>query len=355
MVKAKHPELFELLREKIINGEYEKSLPGINVLAREYDVNNRTMIKVIKSLENDGCVKRIPSIGTFVTRLKRQRTHILGIVIGTGETGPSTPIHTSLIKGISSASHSAGESYIIGKSHHQDPEIEISATRELVESRNVDGIVIWPSEKLQTGSESIEYLKKKEIPFVIIPEPNLEKYSGCHTVSNSDSGGATEIAEHLVNRGFRRIAFMSDCPVSEAIFVAHRFNQYKDVMDARGLPVIGLEIPSLYYHQEERISNEIMNKVKKCEAVFCCTDWVAVKLMRECLRLGIRVPGDLAVAGYDNSHFAAALDITSVEQHFDKIGEKAVNLLLDEIDGKCSKPRHLNVGSELIIRGSTGK
>ena len=355
MVKAKHPELFELLREKIISGEYTKALPGINVLAREYDVNNRTMIKVIKSLENDGCVKRIPSRGTFVTRLKRQRTHILGIVIGTGETGPGAPIHTSLIRGITNASHSAGESYIIGNSHHQDPGMEISATRELVESRCVDGIVIWPSEKTQTALPSIEYLKDKGIPFVIIPEPNLEKYADCHTVSNSDSGGATEIAEHLVNQGFRRIAFMSDCYVNEAIFVEHRFNQYEKLMHAHGLPAVRLEIPSLYYHQEERISNGIINKVRKCDAVFCCTDRVAVRLMRECLRLGIRVPGDLAVAGYDNSHFAAALDITSVEQHFDKIGEKAVNLLLDEIEGNCAKPRHLNVGSELIIRGSTGE
>jgi LacI family transcriptional regulator len=355
MVGAKHPGLAELLKGKIREGEYERCLPGINALAAEFNVNNRTMIKVVRTLENDGYVKRISSKGTFITRLKRQRTHILGVVLGTDETGPGAPAHSALVRGISQTSRSADESFILGKAHHQEQNFEIAATKELVEERKVDGVVIWPADRFHTGSPSVDYLRKNDIPFVVVPEPDLKLYGDCHTVSNNDSEGATKVMRHLLECGFRKIAFMSDTPPVEVIFVEHRQSQYRQAMESRGLVPVELEIPGIHHNPKERIAKDLMEKVKKCDAVFCCTDAIAAKLMCECLRLGIRMPGDLAVAGYDNTSLAQAMDLTSVEQHFEKIGEKAVKLLLDEIEGKCTKPKHLNVGSELIIRGSTGK
>lgn len=354
MIKAKHPNIANELQDRIINGEYESKLPGINVLAEEYGVNNRTMIKAIETLENKGCVKRIPSKGTFVTRLKRTRTHILGVVVGTDESGFAAPIHSSLIRGLNQTAHTVGESVIIGKSHHQNADIEIATTKELVEKRQVDGIVIWPADPSHSGSIAVNYLIEHEIPFVVVPEPDLKIYGKCHTVSNSDSSGAADMVTHLIKQGYRDIAFMADSPFVESIFVEHRYAQYRKVMLANGLkPEEPFFIPSCYYYPDKDVEPQVMEKLKNKDAVFCCTDGIAVKLMRECLRLGIRVPGDLAVSGYDNTHFAKALGLSSVEQHFEKIGEKAVKLLLEDIERKKEKPVHLQVESELIIRGSS--
>ncbi len=353
MVVAKHPGLAEILKEKIRGGEYERSLPGINVLARQYGVNNRTMIKVVKTLEGDGFVRRVPSKGTLITRLRRQRIHILGVVLGTDDIGPTAPVHAALVKGISLASRAAGESFIIGAPHHHDAEAELGSTKGLVEGRGVDGIIIWPAEKPHTESSSIDYLRTNKIPFVVVPETDLTKHADCHTVSNSDSKGAKKVVEHLISQGFSRIAFMSDSPEGESIFVEHRRAQCRQVMQSHHLALHEIVIPNLYRNPQERIAADTLAAVRQCDAVFCCTDAIAVKLMSECLRRGIRVPGDLAVAGYDNSLLAEALDLTSVEQHFEKIGEKAVKLLLEEIDGGCGTPRHLNVCSELVTRGST--
>jgi LacI family repressor for deo operon, udp, cdd, tsx, nupC, and nupG len=90
-------------------------------------------------------------------------------------------------------------------------------------------------------------------------------------------------------------------------------------------------------------------------AAFCETDRVAAVVHQACVREGIRVPHDLSIVGYDNSDLARCLDLTSVEQHFDEIGRQAVQLLLDDLDGKLAGPTHRSVDSELIIRGSTAR
>jgi DNA-binding LacI/PurR family transcriptional regulator len=74
-----------------------------------------------------------------------------------------------------------------------------------------------------------------------------------------------------------------------------------------------------------------------------------------CLKAGVRVPRDLALVGYDNTAIAHWLDLTSVEQHFDRVGALAMQVLLDEIEGRRDEPVHLEVDSELVIRGSTGQ
>ena len=93
--------------------------------------------------------------------------------------------------------------------------------------------------------------------------------------------------------------------------------------------------------------------LRAATAVICETDRVAALLHRVCMRTGIRVPEDLAMVGFDNSDIARWLDLTSVEQHFETIGRKAVEVLLSEIDGNLTEPVHEEVEAELVIRGSS--
>ena len=106
------------------------------------------------------------------------------------------------------------------------------------------------------------------------------------------------------------------------------------------------------------VSRRYKNAVRSMQknevtAAFCETDRVAAMVHQACVREGIRVPEDLAVVGYDNIDLARWLNLTTVEQHFEEIGRKAVKLLLDDIEGNLAEPVHLEVTSELIIRGST--
>ena len=99
----------------------------------------------------------------------------------------------------------------------------------------------------------------------------------------------------------------------------------------------------------------LVAQLRQCDAVFCATDTLACTVMRVCLAAGLRVPGELLVTGYDNTPAAELIGLTTVEQHFERIGEQAVSILLDDIEGRVSAPVHRIVRSELITRASTGR
>lgn len=352
MIKAKHPNIADELQDRIIRGEYEFKLPGINVLAEEYSVNNRTMIKAIETLENKGCVKRIPSKGTFVTRLRHQRTNLIGVVMGAS--GAAAPLHLKIINGINSVAQGEGKSILLGQEHHNHLDVELETTRDLVEKRLVDGIVIWPSYNDRKPSPAINYLIEQKIPFVVVPEQDQELFSHCYMVTNNDSSGFEQLVEHLIQVGHRKIAYVVDGPFDDAVYKQHRYKQYKKAMANAGLeisePII---IPCPFNQEQQPFSMELISRLREFEAAACSRDLVGMILMRECLRNGIRVPTDLAVAGYDNSQESAIMELTTVEQHLEQIGEKAAQLLLEEIEGKRAKPVIINVNSELIIRRSS--
>jgi DNA-binding LacI/PurR family transcriptional regulator len=229
---------------------------------------------------------------------------------------------------------------------------ELKITRDLVEGERVDGVMLWPADR-PGRSPAAEYLREQEIPVVIVPEPELPLYAEFNTVSNHDSSGQAHIVAHLVHQGHRRILFASDADVGDG-YRAHRYGQYRRTLEAAGLEaaaplVVGEPTPAVV----PALRSEVADRLAEVTAVCCTTDRVAAVILSHCLKAGIRVPGDLAVGGYDNSVVAQMMDITSVEQHFERIGEAAVQVLLDEIEGVRTGPVHLSVESELVVRGST--
>ncbi len=352
MNQAKHPNIAADLQKRIVSGEYESKLPGISVLAEEYGVNSRTMAKAIEALENKGCVKRIPSKATFVTRLRRQRTDLIGVVMGFS--GSRSPVHSKLISGINVAAQKSSKSVVMGQDHLDCADVELATTRELVEERLVDGVIIWPTNNQEAPSPAVNYLTEQKIPFVIVPEQDRELYPGSFMVNNNDSSGFEQLVEHLLDAGYRTISYVSESPFDDFVYKRHRYDQYKAAMSKRSLPATApIIIPNTNRQPHSHFSEENLARLRKSEAVACSRDKVAMVVLRECLYNGIRVPGELAVAGYDNSPESYTLDMTSVEQHLGQIGEKAVRLLLEDIDGKRTKPAIISVDSELIVRGST--
>ena len=87
----------------------------------------------------------------------------------------------------------------------------------------------------------------------------------------------------------------------------------------------------------------------------CANDLVALGLLQQCVRLGIRVPDDLAIVGYDDIEFAgaAAVPLTSVRQPRRRLGRVAAELLLDEAANPDHQHRQVQFTPELVVRAST--
>jgi DNA-binding LacI/PurR family transcriptional regulator len=169
-----------------------------------------------------------------------------------------------------------------------------------------------------------------------------------------DETGGRIATQHLVDLGHRRIAYFSD-PVDDA---ANRDRElgYKKVMERSGLR------PTLVtWHRDDK--NQRDSQVEAAirsgvTAIFTTDDYGAIELLDVADRLGMSVPRDLSVVGFDDLIMSglARIGLTTVRQPKKLLAEIAVSTLLDRINGRGAMPRvRKRVDVELVIRGSTGQ
>ncbi|MBL7077831.1 MAG: LacI family DNA-binding transcriptional regulator [Kiritimatiellae bacterium] len=346
---AKSADVATIVRQRIDKGIYDYQLPGMALLAEEMGLNERTVMRGVAILEGEGLVTRKRGRGTYITRLKRQRTHTIGAVIGSS----SSPLGSQLTVGMQAAADEAREG-LTQSSYVGDLDSQLPRIRDLIERGRVDGLVLW-LDGMDAWREAIEYLQGEKLPFVLVPDYDPEFHKGVNTVSGADAGATADVMTHLLGHGHREIAFAGRFDGDGAnIYHQHRYDQYCRSLKLAGLaPREGLRIGDSQSAPES--DRELVAALREATAVFCETDRTAALIHRVCIREGIRVPHDLAIVGFDNSDTARWLDLTSVEQHFEMIGRKAVEVLLSEIEGNLTEPVHEEVHAELVIRGSSSK
>ncbi len=343
---AMYRKIARELSERTLRGEYGDRLPTTGELADEYGVARLTMQRVIGVLKDEGVVTAAPRRGIRPTRLMRKRTNVIGAVVGRA-TGP---LGAKLLRGMQGEAASRGLTLAL-EQYGEAPDRAVHLVELLATEQRVDGLVLWGNES--TMPEAAACLKAERLPFVLAVEAEPELFPDCHTVNGADEGAAAQVMQHLAATGHSRIGFAFSKDDADTVHVRHRHGQYRACRQGRGLPVHPPIEVTLHASDPEGDA-KALQQLSELTAVFCDTDRAACKIMQLCLTTGIRMPGDLAVAGYDNSLSALDMDLTSVEQHFEVIGEKAVQLLIDEIEGKVEAPQHLTVEAELIIRGSSG-
>lgn len=344
----KYGHVAQQLKTRIEAGHYADGLPGKRALAEEFAVTSVTMAKAIGLLRAQGVVRTEYAKGTFVTRLKRRRTHTIGVVV---HDVPGGPLHQQLLTALHDRAGEFGE-HLILEGHGGNPVKEMDLVRKLIERAEVDGIILWPAR--EKSVEALDYLKERDIPFVLVPEPDPVVYAGNSTVSADDTDAAAKVMAHLIERGRRKIAFVVPNERMNDPAIRERYEQYH-----ASIKSIGMDLAKVIRLQKVDSGSyfkgppDFASLLRRYDAAFCATDMCAVAVVACCVRHGIRIPADLAVTGYDNSEVAKALDLTSVEQHFERIGHHAIDLVLEEINSGCREPRHLSLKSELIVRGST--
>jgi DNA-binding LacI/PurR family transcriptional regulator len=333
----KYAAVADILLERIHNGDYGAMLPGKRALATEFEVTTVTMAKAIDLLKENGVVRTEKGRGTFVTRLKRSRTHTLGLVQNTF--AHDAYLHSQLLSSLQERSQEIGER-IVAQAHKLNAQSELTLIKQLVENIQVDGILLWPCEN---NTETIDYLETESIPYVLLPEPDIDFYSESSTVSADDAGAALRLMEHLIATGYKKIGFLANDDFGHSAAMQQRYSQYMAALNTAGLKTT------------EPIFNITPEWLRECDAVFASTDRLAASVLTCCAEHRISMPHDLAIAGYDNSKLAKALNFTSVEQHFEKIGRKAIDVLMDEIEERRDTPVHVTVDSELMVRWSTSR
>lgn len=202
--------------------------------------------------------------------------------------------------------------------------------------------------------EYLQAIKKTGKPGALISAtiPGLR----CPTVVADNKGGMAAAVQHLIDHGHKRIAFVGCLDQPD---MQQRYAGYQATLEANGIP----HDPQLFFATPDHIEGggrEAAQRMLKnglpCTAVVAATDLNAAGLMEVVQAAGYRVPGDLAVSGFDNMPMAqfTTPPLTSVHQSFAAIAGRATEVVLEQLAGNPAKFDTFYVDTTLVQRHSCG-
>lgn len=171
-----------------------------------------------------------------------------------------------------------------------------------------------------------------------------------------DYMGAYNAVSYLIETGCRNIAFYGAAMNLE--ISKNRFNGYKDALLKHGL-VYNEELTFICDNRAdaEAITPEILRSEPRPDGFFAVNDDTAIGILYTAKRMGFNVPNDISICGFTNGQRAVACDpmLTTVEQRGIKVGEEAVDILINQVEGIIphDKPQRRVVRTRLVIRGTT--
>jgi DNA-binding LacI/PurR family transcriptional regulator len=221
----------------------------------------------------------------------------------------------------------------------------------------IDGVIFSP---FSLEPEDMN-ARQREVPVVLIGERFLNMPFDHVTYDNV--AAAQQAVDYLIRLGRRRIAAlgMQRTATGETETSHFRLQGYMQALIAAGLSIeeelIVHDVPSYNRVNGMRGVQQLLMLTKPPDAIFCFNDHLALGVIRALYDAGLRVPGDVAVMGFDDIEDGRFMipSLTTIAPDKQRIGELAVSLLLGRINGtKAGPPERMEVECKLIVRESTG-
>jgi LacI family transcriptional regulator/LacI family repressor for deo operon, udp, cdd, tsx, nupC, and nupG len=280
--------------------------------------------------------------------LRGKRTNTIGLVVTT----IADPFFGRVVRGVEEIAQQRSISLFLSVSYN-DPESEL-AVIETFHRRRVDGIIVAAA---QLTALQEKRLSRIPVPTVLINQQTETNLEHLHSVSIDDYAGAQQAIRFLLDQGHRAIGFLGagNRPRSNRL----RLQGYRDMLSAAGFEprpdwVRGTPSGSRYHTDDVRGAQELLPDLLNAgvTAVFCFNDMMAVGALLACRTLGIAVPEQISIVGFDDIEVAQFVTpaLTTVHQPKLRLGRTAITMLLDLLDGKPVVDACLP--AELIVRGS---
>lgn len=310
---------------------------SIQDIARAAGVSHSTVSRALRdspliSLEVREQIQRIAremgyTPNAIAQSLQMQQTNTIGLVV----TSIADPFYGDLLRGIEEEAHKASLSVFLSAAHN-DPAQEI-AVIDTFHRRRVDGLLVAAS---RIGATAADALARVRVPTVLI-NSQAESYAGLlHSVTVDDYQGARLAVDHLLGLGHRAVGYIGSNgrPRSNR----RRQEGYTDALaDAQIAPQPGW-ITTIPPSDEPHLADVQGGRRALPElwragvsALFCYNDMVAIGALLACHDLGIAVPEQLSVVGFDDIETAQYVTppLTSVHQPKASLGRMAMRMLLD--------------------------
>jgi DNA-binding LacI/PurR family transcriptional regulator len=341
-------------------GEFKigSKLPTENELTQRFGMSRATVREGIATLVQEGILARKRRAGTFVSRLRplpRNRSIAAMVWWVRGQSDR----FDQLMWGIEEQAHERGFSFVL--CNHENDEAKMVRYVERLAEDGVAGVIFAPSQfpwRKEANLKIVSLLEEKGIPFVLL-SAIFREAANRYSFAGSDGFSATrEVVRHLVEVGHRRIAYIRG-------FVGNFGSDERYFGFLEQMKQEGLEVPEGYSKaiqegpiegQARRELREILSRTPRPTAVICGHDALAKNVIDEVKKMGLRVPEDLGVVGFDDVYFAKTLDppLTTVRVPVAEEGKLAADMLFAKINGEMTGERQEFLPCKLIVRRSCG-
>ncbi|GAB3986122.1 LacI family DNA-binding transcriptional regulator [Actinoallomurus acanthiterrae] len=330
--------------------------PTMEDVARAVGVSHQTVSRVLRNHPNvrdstrAEVLQAIKDLGyrrnSSARALATSRTHTLGVVaVNTALFGPA-----STLAGIEEAARAEGFLTSTVNLRRLSRESLTQALEHLGEWGVEGAVVITPQRQAVVALSTM----RRPFPIVTVEGGHDLDIPG---VSVNQHLGARLITEHLLAAGHRTVWHVAG--PQDWIEAESRMAGWRAALDDAGAepppPVLGDWSPLSGYRAGQQLTGKAVGAAGRLTAVFVANDQMALGVLRAFREAGVRVPDDVAVAGFDDipeaEYFAPPL--TTIRQDFETVGKASIRLLLDRIEGNSPDEPHLVIDPSLIVRGST--
>lgn len=310
-----------------------------HVLNKTRFVSEEISVRVMAAVEE---LNYAPS--ALARSLKVKHTRTFGMLVTTS----TNPFFGEVMKGVERRCYEKGYNLILCNTEG-DEERMLSNLDTLLQKR-VDGLLLMSSEV--EGMKFDLFGRHKPVPVVVMDWGPLD-FPSDKIQDNSHHGGYLA-TRHLIEQGHTQIGCVTG-PLDK-LAAQQRLSGFAQAMEEAGLEINKNWIASGKFECEggEKAFNEIYQRGTLPTALFVCNDMMAMGVINTAHKKGISVPDELSIVGYDDIKLSKYItpSLTTIHQPKHRLGQQAVDTLLDKIETKRESNRVIQLEPTLVVRDS---
>ncbi|WP_160724410.1 GntR family transcriptional regulator [Bacillus sp. USDA818B3_A] len=365
--KTKYNMVKEEITEWITSGKVQpgEKIYSENELVKMFGVSRHTIRQAVGDLVHEGWLYREQGAGTFCSNKMLQtnsksetappvQLNTNGKNIGVITTYISDYIFPSIIKGVESYLTAQGYSLTFACTDN-DVEKEKQCLQTML-SRNIDGLIVEPT-RSSNYNPNIQYyleLERNNIPYLMINQ-FYSQLMPPHIIMNDEHGGFIA-TEHLIKLGHEKIVGLFKTDDLQGV---NRMQGFIRAFREHNLAFFPEMVITFTTEDKDSTLIEKLQKFftndDKPTAIVCYNDQLALQVLFMLRGLGLRVPEDVSIVGYDDSSLAEATDVklTSITHPKMDMGIEAAKWIVSAVEKKGNNTHSTVYEPELVVRNST--
>lgn len=316
---------------------------GVSVSTVSRVLNNKDDVALETYERIQGVIQRLGYTSSLAARsMRSHRTNVIGLIVADVE----DPFSIQVMRGVNRAITDIDYDLIVYTSGSIKKPSTAERERHYVSLLNgsiTDGIIIVTPAATSFSTSA---------PVVAV-DPNKES-PNCPSVLSTNHAGAMAAMEYLIGLGHRRIGFIGGRPDLQS--ASRRRLGYVDALAEAGLSLDQtlIQVGDFTTETGRVCAQRLLAMAEPPTAIFAANDKSAIGVLEAAREVGLRIPEDLSVVGFDNIPEAGYLNpgLTTVDQFIERMGHMATEMLISLIEGKALDNAPYKIATQLVIRDS---